>query len=292
MALRSSWDGFLRLSMISVPVRAFSASGGSRAQIGFHQIHAKCGHRIRYQKTCPIHGEVSKEEVAPGYEHAKGEYVVLDPKELKRLKEDDTERSVSIDVFVQPDALDPAYYGDRTYYLTPDGRAGEKPYAVLHRAMVEAGRYGIGTLLLSGREHAALVRPVGDLLAVTLLRFYDEVRSPEAYEAEVPDTAVSGEELRLARTLLDASSTDDFDFSRYKDDYAGKVLKLIESKGKPRKGRGRVPAGEPPVILNLMDALRQSLAKSKGRSGTASSARTGNRRPRTRAKAASKHRTG
>jgi DNA end-binding protein Ku len=291
MGLRSSWDGYLRLSMISVPVRAFSASGGSRAQIGFHQIHAKCGNRIRYQKTCPVHGEVSKEEVAPGYEHTKGEYVVLDPKELKRLKEDETERSVSIDVFISPDALDPVYYGDRTYYLTPDGRAGEKPYAVLHRAMVDAGRFGVGTILLSGREHAALVRPLGDLLAVTLLNFHDEVRAPDAYEAEVPETAVSGEELRLARTLIDASSTDDFDFSRYKDEYAGKVLKLIESKGKRKKGGGRAQAGEAPVILNLMDALRQSLAKSKGDAHSGRHTKTRTKRPRN-AKSTAKRRTG
>jgi DNA end-binding protein Ku len=276
MALRPSWDGFLRLGMISVPVKAYSATSGTGSQIGFHQIHAKCGNRIRYRKVCPVHGEVTNEEIVPGYEVTKGEYVLLDPKELRELKAD-PERSVSIDTFVAPGALDPVYFADRTYYLTPDGRAGEKPYAVLHRVMARAGRWGVGTMLLSGREHAVVVRPLGRLLAAGLLHFHDEVKQPGPFEAEVPEAEVSAEELRLAQALLDASTAPEFDFSAYKDQYAGKVMKLIESRAgaRRRKGSAARKGEEPPAIINLMDALRQSLTNAKagnrgGRAGRAS----------------------
>jgi DNA end-binding protein Ku len=287
MAQRSTWEGFLRLSMISVPVKAFSTTG-TRDKFSFHQLHAKCKSRIRYQKVCPIHGEVPNEEIVPGYEYARDEYVVIDPKELARLKQGG-ERSVLIDVFVDPEAIDPVYYGERSYYLTPDGRSGEKPFAVLHRAMTTAGRYGVGTILLSGREHAVLVRPLGRLLAVTLLHFADAVRTPSAYEAEVPDAEVSTEELRLARSLIEAATPEHFDFRKYKDEYAGKVMALIEAKAGRRKGTAPKAAEEPPVILNLMDALRQSLVEVKkpaprrkqaGRHGRNARSRPGGRRNR------------
>lgn len=112
MAMRSSWEGYLRLNLIAVPVKAFSVAVSGKGKIGFHMIHAKCGNRIHYQKTCPVHGEVPNEEIVPGFEHAKGEYTLLDKKQLAKLKPD-AEKSIALDAFVAPEAIDPIYYGDR-----------------------------------------------------------------------------------------------------------------------------------------------------------------------------------
>lgn len=257
MAMRSSWEGHLRLNLISVPVKAFSVTAPGKGRIGFHLIHAKCGNRIRYQKVCPVHGEVANDEIVKGYEHAKGEYTLLDKEQLARLKPD-ADKAISLDAFVARDAIDPVYYGEQAYYLTPDGRAAQKSYAVLQRVMAEEGRCAVGTMVFSGREQLALLRPLGRLLVVHLLQYEEQVKKPAAFEEEAPEAEVSAKELDLARNLVEASTPKDFDLAAYRDEYSGKLLKLIESKAARRtKAAGR--GGEEPVIINLMDALRRSL---------------------------------
>src|SRR5689334_10446337 len=120
MALRTSWKGFLRLSLVSVPVRAYSAAATEHGRIHLHQLHDKCHSRIRYQKMCTIHGEVSNQEIVSGYEYAKGQYVVVDDADLEKARTP-AERAISIDRFVPPDSIDPFYYDGRGYYLLPDG---------------------------------------------------------------------------------------------------------------------------------------------------------------------------
>lgn len=283
MALRSSWEGFLRLNLISVPVKAFSVAQSGKGKIGFHMIHAKCGNRIHYQKTCPVHGEVPNEEIVSGFEHAKGEYTLLDKKQLAKLKPD-ADKSITLDAFVAPDTIDPVYYGERAYYLTPDGRVGQKSYAVLQQVMAEEGRYAVGTMVFSGREQLALLRPVGKLLVVQLLQYEDQIKKPTAFEDEVPEVEVSAKELALARSLVEASTPEEFDLGTYRDAYTGKLLKLIETKAGPRKksaGRGH----EEPAVINLMDALRKSLDQvgRRTRHGSRRNAASGHkpqRRPR------------
>ena len=125
MALRSSWEGYLRLNLISVPVKAYSATIAGRGKISFHQIHATCHNRIRYKKVCPVHGEVSNDEIVPAYEYTKDQYVILDPKDVTRSRARG-ETGVEIDVFIRLESLDPLYFGDRTFYLTPQGRVGRQ----------------------------------------------------------------------------------------------------------------------------------------------------------------------
>src|SRR5438477_1173545 len=212
MALRSSWEGFLRLNLISVPVKAYSATQKGKGRIGFHLIHEKCHNRIRYEKVCPVHGEVPNDEIVSGYEVAKGQYVLVKPEELKNLKAE-SDKSINLDVFIKPDELDPVYYTDRTYYLAPDGKVGDKPYAMLHQVMSETKRYAVGTMIFTGREHVVLVRPAEKLLAVTFLSFHNQVKLPAAFADEAPDEKVSGQELKLARTLVEASTSGDFDYA-------------------------------------------------------------------------------
>ena len=261
MALRSSWEGFLRLNLISVPVKAYSAAVSGRGKIGFHMLHAKCHSRIRYKKTCPIHGEVSNDEIVSGYEYAKGQYVLIDPEELSKLRPG-SDKTINIDVFIRAEALDPMYFTDRTYYLAPDGKVGQKPYAVLHKVMADENRYAVATMILAGREQVVLVRAVGRVLAITVLSYEAQLKKPAAFEDEVPDTPVSAEEVKLARTLVEGSTAEDFDFARYQDEYTGKLTQLIERKAAGKKVVA-VRKEEEPAVINLMDALRQSLQATK-----------------------------
>src|SRR5688572_7414279 len=135
MAARSSWKGFLRLSLVSVPVKAYTATASS-GDIRLNQLHAECNSRIQYKKTCPIHGEVTNDQIVSGYEYAKGQYVVVDPDELEKLRTE-ADRAIKIDVFIKPEALDPLYLSGRSYYLLPDGPVAQKPYAVIIEGMQE-----------------------------------------------------------------------------------------------------------------------------------------------------------
>src|SRR6266446_1515260 len=120
MAARSSWKGFLKLSLLSVPVKAYTATAGGGSEIHLNQIHAECNSRIQYKKVCPIHGEVKSDEIVSGYEYSKGQYVLIDTDELGKLRTED-DKAINIDTFINAEALDPIYYQGKTYYLIPDG---------------------------------------------------------------------------------------------------------------------------------------------------------------------------
>ena len=121
MPARYSWKGFLRLSLVSVPVQAVNAEVSGGDKIHFHMLHAPCHNRIRYQKICPVHGEVQNSEIVHGYEYAKGQYVIVEDDDLDAVRSQG-DKAINIETFVAPDAIDPMYYDGRTYYLLPDGR--------------------------------------------------------------------------------------------------------------------------------------------------------------------------
>jgi DNA end-binding protein Ku len=265
MALRSTWEGYLRLNLLSVPVKAYSATVTNRGKIGFHLIHSKCNSRIKYKKVCPIHGEVPNDEIVPGYEVADGQYVIVEKDELKKLRVD-ADKAVTIDVFIRPDELDPVYYTDRTYYLVPDGEVGRQSYAVIQKVMGDEGRYAVATMILSGRAQVVLVRPVHRLLAVTVLSYETQLKKPQEFEGEVPEVSTGSAEVKLARTLIEASTAEKFDFSKYQDAYTERVRDLIES----HSGGKHVVVGHEdgePTVINLMDALRESLHEAKSGRG-------------------------
>jgi DNA end-binding protein Ku len=261
MAPRSSWKGYLRLSLVSVPVQAFNATVSGGGEIHLNQLHADCGSRIRYKKTCPIHGEVSNSEIVSGYEYSKGRYVVIEPDELDRLRTD-ADRAINIDSFIKPDDIDPLYFDGRNYYLVPDGPVGQKPYAVLHRGMSELNQWAVGQAVFSGKEQLVLVRPIEDLLVMTMLHYDAEVRQPATFDNELTKPAISKEEVRLAETLIKASASDKFDLTKHHDVYTERLTQLINAKV---KGEEIVAPPEEDVspVINLMDALRQSVAKTQ-----------------------------
>jgi DNA end-binding protein Ku len=270
MAARPSWEGHLTFNLVSIPIKAFNAMGGGSGKIGFHLLHKGCNERIRYKKVCPVHGEVTNDQVVSGYEYKKGQYVTVEKDEKSGLREAD-DKTIAVDTFVPPDAIDPIYFSGRTYYLVPNGPAAQKPYAVMFAALRAHGRVGVARLVLSGRGHVAVVRPFGKLLGMTLLAFEDEVKAPGPFEAEVTTPAVSAKERDLAGALLESADSD-FDLHQYRDDYAARLEKLVARKaGRAARRSGANPAGG--AVGDLMEALRQSLAHAGSGSGP--------RRPRT-----------
>lgn len=260
MAPRSSWKAFLKLSLVSVPVRGFTASR-SGGDIRLNQLHKECNTRVKYQKVCPEHGELAADQIVRGYEHSKGEYVIIDDDELEKLRTR-SDHSINIDGFIPPDAVDPVYHAGRTYYLVPDGTPGKKPYALLHRGMRENDVHALAHVVIGGREQLVLLRPIGDLLGLTVLYHHAKVQSSESLRDEVVDMEVSDEELVLANTLIGASRVQEFDLASYDDRYHSRLTELIRMKV---DGQEVVQAEDPeePKIINLMDALKKSVAEAQ-----------------------------
>jgi DNA end-binding protein Ku len=259
MALSPYWRGFIRLSLVSVPVRAYTAFVTGGGEIHFNQLHAECHSRIQYKKTCPIHGEVSNDQIVSGFQYAKDQYVVVDPDELDKLRTED-EKAVNITAFVSPDTVDPIYLTGSTYYLVPDAPVGQRPYAVLRQAMIEENRYAVAQVVIHGKEHTVLLRPIGNVLAMSALSYEKQVTKPSAFDELAPSAQPSPEELDLTKTLIRASTAADFDFAAYKDVYTEKLTKVIEAKVAGEEIVAQ-PVKEEGHIINLMDALRASVAK-------------------------------
>jgi len=253
----------LRLSLVSVPVQAINAAVSGGGEIHFNQLHAVDHARIKYQKVCPVHGEVANDEIVSGYEYAKGQYVVVDREELNKLR-GDGDKVINIDTFIEPDLIDPIYMDGRDYYLIPDTPVGQKSYAVLYEAMKRRNRCGVAQVVFSGKEELVLVRPLEGVLVMSMLRYDATVRKPNAISGDVPKVELSAQELKLAETLIDASTSEEFDYSRYEDLYTKRLTELIEAKV---AGKELVtpPAEEEPQVINLMDALTKSVAQAKGK---------------------------
>jgi DNA end-binding protein Ku len=271
MARRYSWKSTLRISLVTVPVKAYSAMEPAQGRIHFHQLHEKCKSRIQYAKKCPIHGEVTKEEIVPGYEYARGKYVLLSPEELDALRTD-RDKSISIEAVIRPDRLDPIYYTDKSYYLVPDGKPAEKAFAVLQRALVESEQYAIAHAVIMRQDHIVLLRPAGGLLVLTALNYEAQVKEVGEFSEETPKAQVSHKEMELAKNLIESSRSEKFDFADYRDTYTEKLKELINAKIKGREVTVEHEE-ETPRIINLMDALRESVAKTsateKGRTRSA-----------------------
>jgi DNA end-binding protein Ku len=257
---RSSWKGYLKLSLVSVPVRGYTANIAA-SEIRLHQLHSECHSRVKYQKTCPIHGEVPKEEIVSGYEYAKGEYVIIEPEEIARLR-GERERAVTIDAVVSQHTIDPVYFTDKCYYLAPDGAIGQKPFALIQKCLADEELQAVGRVVLYGREELVLVRPVEHVLAMTALKYESEVAHADILNEEVEQTELNRDELNLTKKLLDAFEKPKFSLAAYKDHYVEELRKIIEAKV---EGKELVtpPAAEEPRVINLMDALKKSVAAAK-----------------------------
>jgi DNA end-binding protein Ku len=258
MAPRTSWKGFLKLSLVSVPVKAYTANNTDE-EIRLNQLHGECHGRVRYKKVCEAHGELKSEDIVSGFEYAKDQYVVIDEEELAKVRRK-SDKAVSIDGFVPPEKIDPIYLAGRTYFLLPDGAAGNRPYALLVRGMLDANVVAIAQVVIAGREQLVMLRPQDGMLVMNVLNYPKRVRAATPYRDELPDEKPSASELALANTLIAASTLAEFDLLSYRDAYVENLNKLIQLKV---EGREIVQAPDPeePKILNLMEALKKSVAE-------------------------------
>lgn len=265
MAARATWKGFIKLSLVSVPVRAFTAhdSGG---EIRLNQLHAGCNARVKYSKRCPEHGELAAGDIVSGYEYGKDQYVVIDPEELARMRKQ-SDKAIAIVGFVAPDAVDTIYQSGKAYYLLPDGIAGNKPYSLLREGMREGGVVAFTQVVFSGREQLALLRADGELLVLSVLQYAAEVKAKDEFAAEVPREKLGKEELALAHTLIDATRIADFDITAYKDTYVTRMKELIQLKVDGKEVVA-APEVEEPKIVNLMEALKRSVAEAQAAAAT------------------------
>ena len=256
---RALWTGAITFGLISVPVALYPATE-RRAEISFRLLHAKDTAPIDYKRFCSEEDvEVPWDEIVRGYEHAKGQFVVLTEAELDRVKRVGTQ-TIEIRDFVPGPAIDFAYF-ESPYWLAP-GRGGAKAYALLREALSQSGRVGIGTFVMRQREHLAALRPADSALMLTTMRFADELRP--ASKLDLPDTPrVNRRELDLALRLVDSLATD-WDPARYRDTYREALRAMIRDKLEGRK-ISAPPARRPAKVVNLMDALRRSLEQKTAR---------------------------
>ncbi|HVX15621.1 MAG TPA: Ku protein [Pirellulales bacterium] len=261
---RASWRGQIRFGLVAFEVQAVNAEIKENAEVHFHLLHAPDHERIHYAKMCPTHGEVPNAEIVEGFEYAKGKYIEFEKEELDLLRSE-SEKALTIDAFVTADEIDPMYFDGRMYYLLPSGNGASEPYALLEAAMRRKQRYGVGQVVFSGREQLALVRPVEGVLTMAMLNYEAEIRKPADIKHEMSRVQATGRKLKLAEQLVGQWQDGEFDFSRYEDRYRQKVKQAIAAK---REGSVvAAPEEEEPQVINLMDALKRSLADS-GSKGT------------------------
>jgi DNA end-binding protein Ku len=254
MAARATWKGYLKISLVNIPIKVFPAteSGGS---ISFNQLHAECQTRIQQKKWCPhCEREVPNTEIVKGFEFEKGRYVIMSDEDLEKVRPEST-RVIDLVQFADSAALDPMYV-DRTYYLAPDGGVAADAFAVMRDGM--RGKIGIGKLALYGREYLVAVRPFERGIVMHTLHHAAEMRGIDSVEelSSVP-ASVKPEEMKLARQVIQTFEQP-LNLADYKDEYRAGLQQIIDAK---IAGEEVVAAAAeaPPKVVNLMDALRKSL---------------------------------
>ena len=266
MAPRAFWKGFLRLSLVTCPVELYPATSQAE-KTHFHQINRRTGNRLRQQMVDEETGKVvDKEDKGRGYELSKGRYVEIDPDELEAVQLEST-HTIDIDAFVPAAEIDPRYR-DRPYYVVPDGKVAAEAFAVIRDAMEEKDRVGLARVVIAHREHLVALEPLGKGILATTLRYDYEMRDEKQFFKDIASPRIPKEMLELAGHILDTKASH-FDPAKFKDQYEIALRKLVERKAAGKKIAPAAPAEKPDNVINLMDALRQSLGGRKSRGGSA-----------------------
>jgi DNA end-binding protein Ku len=281
MPARSIGSGSISFGLVSIPVRFYVATHSEQPH--FNQLHAACGTRIRQQLFCP-HCErvVDRTELAKGYEVAHGQYVTFGEEELKALE---AEASPTIDIheFVPLAKVDPVYFED-SHYLGPD-KGAEKAYHLLAGAMTDTGRVALAQHTTRGKEHLVLIRPMDGGLVLHTLYYADEVRS---LDDVVKGTATKARpaEIDLARKLIEQLAAETFRPEQYRDHWRDRVAEVVEKKIAGEEVTAAAPTAPRAQVIDLMDALKQSIARERGREGKTDAAPARQRPPAAEARAA------
>jgi len=255
MAARATWKGFLKISLVNIPIKVFPATESS-GSISFNQLHGECQTRIQQKRWCPhCNREVPNSEIVKGYEFEKGRYVVMSDEDFDQVRPEST-RVIDLVQFADAAAIDPMYV-DRTYYLAPDGGMAADAFAVMRDGM--EGKVGVGKLALYGREYLVAVRPHGKGIVMHTLHHAAEIRGIEAVEElnAVPEK-VKPEEIKLARQVIQTFEQP-LDLASYRDEYREGLQRIIDAKIAGQEVVTSAAPDAPPKVVNLMDALKKSL---------------------------------
>jgi DNA end-binding protein Ku len=254
MAARSTWKGYLKVSLVNIPVKVFPATDAA-ATLSFNQLHAECQTRIQQKRWCPrCEKEVPNTDLVKGFEFEKGRYVIVEDEDFEKVRVDST-RVINLERFTDDTEIDPIYL-ERPYYLAPDGPVAKEAFAVIREGM--KGKAGIGKVALYGREYLVKVQPREKGLVMYTLRHASEIRSMDAIEelADVP-SSVRPEEVKLARQVM-GTFEGEVDLNEYQDAYQAGLREIIDAKVEGRE-IAAPEAEAPPKVVNLMEALRKSL---------------------------------
>jgi DNA end-binding protein Ku len=260
MAPRASWTGFLRLSLVTIPVRLYNVIS-STSKVSLNQLHKNCHLRLRQQMVCPEHGKVEKEDIVKGYEFEKDRYIVIDDADLEKIKLETT-KTVELIQFVDSNELDPIYF-NTPYYVAPDGPVAEEGFRIVREAMRQANKVAIGRVVISSKEQVVALRVQDKGLVLNTLHYAEEIRNSASYFEDVKNGDVDKNQLALAQQLVE-SFTVPFDPAKFSDRYQNSLLEIIKAKieGSEPVVVQRAEAGK---VINLMDALKQSLAQNVGK---------------------------
>jgi DNA end-binding protein Ku len=275
--MRTIWNGSINFGLVNIPIGLAVAQ--QRKDTAFRTLHRECGTPIKQKRYCPFHErDVEADELVKGWEFSKNQFVLVEDSDLEAVA---LQRSQSIDIvrFVPVEQVDPIYF-DRTYYLAPAGAdAQRRPYVLLLRAMQDAGMAAVGKFVLWGKENLCLIRPLGESLALETLYFAEDIRPRAEIDEAVEETDIKDPELAMARQLVE-SLVGDFDPTDYENEYRNELRAMLEAKLAGREVARPEPVAEAPVI-DLMDALKQSVAqaqKGKGKPAAAKPKAAGGRK--------------
>ena len=257
--MRSIWKGHIRFSLVTIPIRIYSAIEPSET-IRFNQVHRSCNGPVGYDKRCKkCHQILTTQDIVKGYQYEPDRYVILEPDDLAKVRLPST-RVIDIEGFIDASEMDPMLY-ESPYFIGPDGAVAAKTYALFREALKESGKIGIGKVVLRDREDMVALSPHDGCLILYRLRYPNEVRSTEDVPEVEAGAAVNDEQLKLARSLLD-SMTKPMEEIELRDSYAEAVREIIDAK---IRGQEVVAVGEEPrPVVDIMKALKQSIEQAKG----------------------------
>jgi DNA end-binding protein Ku len=265
--MRTIWNGSISFGLVNIPVGMALATkpAARQSDVSFRMLHRECGTPIKNKRWCPQHDrEVSNDEIVKGWEVAKGQFVVVEEADLEALDTADDSRTIAITRFVELDQVDPIFF-DRTYFLAPaEAAAQRRPYVLLLEAMKETNTAAVGKFVRQGAEHFCLIRPKGNALALETLFLAEDVRSQDEIEEAVGEIEVKDTELELARQVI-GSLAADFDEGELVSDYRRDLRALLEAKLAGEEIAAPEPVAETAPVVDLMEALRASVAEAQGK---------------------------
>src|SRR5215212_2378754 len=284
--MRTIWNGSISFGLVNIPVGLALATTpkAKQSDVSFRTLHRECKTPIKQKRWCPTHErEVPNDELVKGWEVSKGQFVIVEEADLEAIAQHDTSRAIDISRFVPLDQVDPLFF-DRTYFLSPSSaQAQRRPYVLLLEAMKETGMAAIGRMVIRGNENFCLIRPKGDALVLETLFLAEDVRSQAEIDEAVEAVDVKEPELELARQLID-SLVGEWEPTELQSEYRQDLRKLLEAKLEGEEIATPEPVADAPVI-DLMEALKRSVAATKGRSANGDSAQRKKAAPKKRAAA-------